>query len=201
MKPFCAILLLAAVFTCIPLLAQEKGKSKDEAPSMTMPTPLTANEFCKWLVGEWEGTGTSPFGKTKEWEKVEWGLGNQFVMQHYTSKGIEMSDAQMKAAAEMMHMSMDDIKKMKDMTYEGMGPLTINPASGEYVGYWFDNWRGMYKGSGKYEGKKLTMNWEGQMGGEVRTVERVGDNKMVVTAQEKSPDGKVTESRSELTRK
>jgi hypothetical protein len=101
-----------------------------------------------------------------------------------------------------MKMSKEDMDKMKDMVYKGMGPTTINPQTAEVVGYWFDNWRGMYKGAGKREGNKITMRWEGTMGTSERTIEKVSDDKMVMTFKEKDPTtGKEIEGRTELTRK
>ncbi|MEK9136300.1 MAG: hypothetical protein AAB393_04200, partial [Bacteroidota bacterium] len=103
--------------------------------------------------------------------------------------------------AEAYGMTKEQVEKMKDMIYKGMGPMTINPMTGEYVGYWFDNWRGMYKGTGKREGNKITMNWEGPMGTSTRTIENVGDDKMVQTYSEKDMKGNVVEGKTEMTRK
>jgi hypothetical protein len=61
--------------------------------------------------------------------------------------------------------------------------------------------RGMYKGTGKLENNVLTVNWEGATGAEVRTIEKAGQNKMVITAKDKSSSGSVVESRTEMTRK
>ena len=200
MKRTFVVLLTLMAFTALPMLAQEKEKPKEAAPSMEPPKPL-ADDFCKWMIGEWEGWSTSPMGKSKDWQKVEMGLDKQFVMTHYNSKMTEMTPDQMKAMAEAYGMTKEQVEKMKDMTYKGMGPMTINPMTGEYVGYWFDNWRGMYKGTGKREGNKITMNWEGPMGTSMRTIENVGDDKMVQTYSEKDMKGNVVEGKTEMTRK
>lgn len=157
-----AFVLLLAVMACgaLPLFAQEQDMPKEAMPSMAMPTPL-ADDLCAWMVGEWEGWSTSPMGKSQDWQKVEMGLDNQFVITHYTAKTSEANPEAMKAWAESMKMSKEDMDKMMSMTYKGMGPMTINPMTGEFVGYWFDNMRGMYKGTGKREGNKFTIKWEG----------------------------------------
>ena len=200
MKKISILLLAGLVLLSMPVLAQEKEKPKEAAPSMTPPKALE-DDFCKWMVGEWEGWSQSPMGKSKDWQKVEYGLDNQFVMTHYTSKMTEMTPEQMKAMMDSYGMTKEQVEKMRDMTYKGMGPLTINPMTGEYVGYWFDNWRGTYKGTGKRESNKVTITWEGPMGTEVRTTEKVSDDKMVVSFKSKDPKGNLTEGRTELMRK
>jgi len=193
-----AFLALAA--SPLPIFAQEEKKMTQEAMPMTPPKPL-ADDFFNWMAGEWEGWSTSPTGKTQDWQKIEWGLDNQFLMTHYSAKTTEVNQEAMKAWAEAYKMSKEDMDKMAKMVYKGMGPMTINPMTGEIVGYWFDNWRGSYKGTGKREGNKITMHWEGTMGTSERTIEKASDDKMVMTYQEKDPTGKVVEGRTELTRK
>ncbi len=68
------------------------------------------------------------------------------------------------------------------------------------MGYWFDNWRGVSKGKGKMvDENKMTMVWEGAMGTETRTTERVSENKMVVSYKSSGPMGEF-EGTSELTK-
>ena len=200
MKKIALLFFTMLLFVALPSLAQEKEKSKEAAPSMAPPKPLS-DDLCAWMVGEWEGSTTSPMGKSKDWEKVEWGLDKQFVLTQYTSQMVDMTDEQKTKAAQQMGMSRADLEKMMKMPYKGRGPLTINPATGEYVGYWFDNMRGIYKGSGKREGNKVSMTWEGPMGTEVRTVEKVSDDKMVITFKSTDPKGNVHEGKTELMRK
>ncbi len=154
-------------------LAQDKEVAKDAMPAP--PAPL-ADDLFQWMVGEWEGSSTTAMGKSQDWQKVEMSLDNQWVTTHYTAN-------------------------MGAMKYKGMGPMTINPATNEVTGYWFDNFRGVYKGMGKRDGNKITMTWEGPMGTRTDTTEKVSQDKMVVTYTNKEPDGKVSEGRTELTRK
>jgi hypothetical protein len=196
-------LLLAVamlVLFSLPVLGQEKDKAKEAAPSMAPPSALS-DDMCAWMIGEWEGWSTSPMGKQQEWDKFEWGLDHQFVLMHVTSKTAEMTEEQKQKAMAAYGMSKEDVEKMIAMTYKGAGPVTIDPATGDFVGYWFDNWRGIYKGTGKREGNKITMTWEGPMGKETRTTEKVGENTMVVHVKSTDPQGNVMEGKTELTRK
>lgn len=187
------------ILLSIPILAQEKEKPKEAAPSMAPPAAIT-DDMCAWMIGEWEGWTQSPMGKMKEWDKFEWGLDNQFVLMTATSKTTEMTEEQKTKAMEAYGMSKDDVEKMMQMTYKGMGPITINPATGEYMGYWFDNWRGVYKGTGKRDGNKVVVTWEGPMGKETRTTEKVGDDKMAISIESTDMKGNVTKATTELTR-
>jgi hypothetical protein len=196
------LLLVAAllVLFSLPVLAQEKEKPQEAAPSMAPPSALS-DDMCAWMIGEWEGWSTSSMGKQQEWDKFEWGLDNQFVIMHATSKTAEMTEEQKKKAMEAYGMSKEDLEKMMQMTYKGAGPITIDPATGDFIGYWFDNWRGVYKATGKREGNKVTMTWEGQMGKETRTTEKVDENTMVILIKSTDPKGNVMEAKTELTRK
>jgi len=167
------LLLLLAVGAALPLLAQEKT---DAPAAPAMPKALD-DDFCKWMVGEWEGTSTTPMGPSQDWQKFEMSLDNQFIITHFTG-------------------SMNG-----QVFYRGMGPMSIDPKTGDYFGYWFDNMRGVYKGTGKREGNKLSMTWSGPEG-EVRkdTTEMVSADKMVITYIAKMPDGSVENGRGEYTR-
>ena len=185
---------------CLALLAMPAFAQENEAMPTAPPAAL-ADDLLQFMVGEWTGNTVSQMGKSQDWQKVEWVLDNQYLLIHYTAKTTEANPEAMKAMAEAMKMSEADIKKMQDMVYKGMGPMTLDPKTGEVRAMWFDNWRGAYKGSGKREGNKLVTMWEGPMGSETRTFEKVGEDKMVVTFKSKDPTGREMEGRTELTRK
>lgn len=178
MKKTVLVVLCFFIFLSLPVLAQEQEakKSETEMAAMAPPQPLDDN-WSKWMVGEWEGWSESAMGKSKVWMKCEFGLDGQFVMMEITG-------------------TMEN-----GMTYKGMGAQTVNPATGEMVGYWIDNWRGMYEGKGKPEGNTLTMIWESPMGKAERTLVKVSDDKFTVTEKFTMPDGSMMESKSEMTRK
>ena len=107
----------------------------------------------------------------------------------------------LKTQAEQMKMSEKDVEKMMlAMKYEAMGVMTLDPKTGEYVGHWFDNWRGDYNGKGTLEGKKISMKWDGTMGKEDRTMEFVGKDTMMQSFVEDMGGMKV-EGKSTFTRK
>jgi len=200
MKKLLFLLIALFSFSLISVQAQEKEMKKEEMPPMTPPKPIDDDLFT-WMVGEWEGQTEGTMGKTKDWQKIEWSLDKQFITVNYSSKITSMSPEQVKAMTESMKMTEDEVKKMMEMPYKGVGQFTLNPMNGEFMGYWFDNWRGVYKGIGKREGNKSTVTWEGPRGTSVRTMEREGDNKMVEIFKDTDQSGMVMEGKSEWTRK
>lgn len=178
MKRIAVSFLAITMLMAVSLTAQEKAEETktDASEHAMMPPPGLSDEWTKWMVGEWEGTSMSPMGTSKDWVKCELGLDGQFVMMQATG-------------------TMED-----GTTYKGMGAQTLTP-TGEIVGYWIDNWRGMYEGKGKVEGDKFTMVWEGQMGKAERTIVKVGDDKLTIAEKFTMPDGNMMESSGEMSRK
>jgi hypothetical protein len=163
---------------------------------MAPPGPLE-DDFCKWMIGKWEGTTESPMGKSNDEMEVDWDLDHQFVNMHYKSKVAETDPAKLEAMAKAMGMT----KEQAQMPYKGQGFMTMNPQTKEFISYWFDSMRGMYQGKGKREGDKITTNWESPMGTEVRTIEKAGEDKMVMTFEGKDPQGNVIKGTTTLMRK
>jgi hypothetical protein len=193
------ILLLALVILFAAVSGQEK--LKEEAPSMAPPKSLD-DDMHKWMIGEWTGTTESPMGTSEDWQKCEWGLDKQYVVMHLKSKMTKVNEDNAKKMAQGMNMPEKDfMDMMKNSEYHGMGLFTMDPQTGEYVGYWFDSWRGSYKGRGKLEGKKITMNWEGTMGTSIRTIEMESTDVMVEQFKEKDMMGNDMEGKTTLKRK
>jgi hypothetical protein len=140
------------------------------SPPKPLDTPMT-----KWMLGEWEGYMNSPMGKSQEWMACSMGLNDQFML-------IEGST------------------KTGTMNYHGMGALTVDPKTGDTVGYWIDNFRGMFEGNGKEEGNKVVMEWSGNKGKSTRIMEKVGPDKMKITEEMHGANGKMMTMSGELTR-
>jgi hypothetical protein len=175
MKHISILLLIVLLCISLPLIAQEQEKAKQEMTPMPEP-PKPLGDDWNWMVGEWEGWSESPMGKSKEWEKAEFGLDKQFLLIKGTSE-------------------------MEGMTYKGIGALTVNPETEELVGYWIDNYRCVYEGKGKQEGNKSIMKWVGPMGESTRIQEKVDNNKYILTVKATGPDGKEMESKAVMIRK
>ncbi|MBS4028857.1 MAG: hypothetical protein KGZ58_09480 [Ignavibacteriales bacterium] len=172
----------------------------DDANSNAPPKPLDDN-IHQWMIGEWTGTSESNMGSAKEWQKCEWACDKQYVLVQYTSQFTKLNPDFLKMNAEQMKMSVEEVEKMMmGSKYTGLGVLTMDPKSGEYLGQWYDNWRGSYKGRGKLDGKKVMMHWEGTMGPSDRTVGFEDENTMIWSFKE-NMSGSAVEGKSTFTRK
>jgi hypothetical protein len=157
-------LAVLAIGTALPLLAQ------------TPPGPLQ-DDFYEWMTGKWEGTTESPMGKANDEMEIDWDLGHQFLDVHYKSKLAEMDAAKLEAMAKAAGMT----KEQLQTPYKIKVMMTANPETKEYLGYLFDSYRGVATGKGTRDGNKLTMIWEGPMGKETRVIEKVSEDKLVMT--------------------
>ncbi len=201
MKKILILLFSIVAFMMLPLSAQEKEGEEEAMPSMEPPAPLS-DDFTSWMVGEWEGSSESPMGKFENWQRIEKVLDNQFLLIDYIGRMSSLTEEQIEKVATEMQMSKEDAENMmKNMIYKGHGVMTISPQGDEFIGYWFDSWRAIYKGTGTREGDKVTFTWEGDMGTSERTMERAGVDSMVETFKETMPSGEIMEGRAEWTRK
>ena len=176
---FMVLMLLLAIAPFA--VGQDKTKPADNANANAPPKPLD-DAMSTWMVEEWSGTTESNMGTSNDWQKNEMSLDKQFITTNFTSQITKVDPQFLKAQAAQMKMSEQDVDKMmKSSMYKGMGFMTLDPKTGGYIGYWFDSWRGMYKGTGKLEGNKITMNWEGTMGSEVRTIEKDEKGNLIQT--------------------
>ncbi len=82
-----------------------------------------------------------------------------------------------------------------------MGALTVDPKTGELIGYWIDNMRGFYIGKGKIGENQYTMTWDGPMGKSTRITEKINDDEFKITIKTTGPDGKPMEATTSLKRK
>lgn len=192
--------LSSCLFLALPMMAQEK-KMPETAPAAMQPPQPLQGEFWTWMHGEWEGMTESPMGKSKDWMACKMGLDNQFIMMHYKSKNTELEPEAAEAMMKAMNLSAADMEKMKNSVYSAMGPMTVNPQSGEIMAWWFDNWRGVYQGKGKMENNKIVMQWEGPMGKSERTIEMASENKLVMRFKGPGPTGEMMEGQTVMHRK
>ena len=194
MKKTLLFLLILSLGAMPFVIAQEK--LADNTNSAGPPKQLD-DAMSTWMVGNWSGISESNMGTAKEIQKCEMDIDNQFVVMHFTSQFTKINPDYLKTAAASMKMPEQDVEKMmKGMTYKAIGLLSIHPKTGDYIGYWFDSWRGMYRGIGKLEGNKITMDWEGSMGSSVRTIEKDEQGNMIQTYKGRDQSGNIVEGKS-----
>jgi len=159
------------------------------APSLLAqapPGPLD-DDLLKWMIGEWEGTTEGTMGKSNEEMELDWDLEHQFVGIKYKSKIAETDPAKLEAMAKAMGAT----KEQLQMPYKGKGLMTMNPQTKEYISFWFDSYRTMSQGKGTRSGNVITTNWSDATGTSMRTIEKIGEDKMVMKFKNMDPQGKL----------
>jgi hypothetical protein len=207
MKKLSVILLIMMVSIASCVTNQKKEPDKGSIPSLASPKVLD-DDWSKWLVGEWQGTAKSDFGQHKDWAKgkcrlnIELDLNGQFLVRKGEAQITSLSDEYIRQLKET-HLSDSDIEKIRNSSFASMEVYTVDPNSGEVIGYLFDSLRCIARGTGKRQGNKEITNWvwsgQGQ-GSSVRVTEKISEDKFIATERYMMPDGSVMEDKMEMTR-
>jgi hypothetical protein len=196
-------LFIAVIFTTSCGVNQEKEIAKESGPSVFLPKPID-DDWSKWLVGEWEGSGESDAGKGKGSVQIELGLNGQFLIMKGEAEITKITGEQKQYLKQTLHASDEEIKRFQSSTFKSLEIHTIDPKTGETIGYMFDSLRCIAKGRGKREGNKEIIKWEWSGNGQgtsIRIKEKVSDDKLISTEKYTLPDGSTMEDKWEMTRK
>ena len=203
MKNLSIMLLVVMVSMTSCALNKEKEMAKESGTPSFQPEPLD-DEWSKWLVGEWEGSVESDVGTGKLWTKIELGLNGQFLIMKTESKITEITDEQRQYNREILHASDEEIEKSKSSTFKELQIHTIDPKTGEVVGYLFDSLRCIAEGRVRRQGNKEIIEWKwsatAQGATSVRITEKINDNKFTINHKYILPNGNKMEDKGEMTR-
>jgi hypothetical protein len=169
---------------------KEKEMAKESGSPSFHPKPLD-DQWSKWLVGEWEGWGEADAGAGKCRTKIELGLNGQFLIMKGEGETGEMTPEHIKYLKETLHASDEEIKRLQSSTFKELQIHTIDPKTGEIIGYLFDSLRCIAEGAGKREGNKEIIEWEWSAGGQgtsIRIREKVSENKFIINHKYTLPD-------------
>jgi len=171
--------------------------AEPDARVMFFPPPL-ADDWTKWIVGGWEGAGTSDAGKGRGVGRFELVLGGQFLICRGEA---EITGLDPDYLRKHMHATDAEIERFRRAGYQQLEVYTIDQKTGEVIGFLFDSLRCVATGRGRREGHREIMNWEWRTGHKsTRVTERVSADKMRVVERTPNPDGSVVEDKSEMTR-
>jgi len=163
-----------------------------------LPASLT-DEWTNWIVGEWEGAGESDAGKGRGTVRFELGLRGQFLICRGEA---EISELDPEYLRKHLHATDDEIERFRRSGYESLEVYTIDPQTGEVLGFLFDNLRCMATGKGKREGNREVVDWQWRTGHRsTRITERVSDDRLLIIERTPLPDGSVMEDRGEMARR
>jgi hypothetical protein len=218
MKRLSIVLLAVTVSVSSCATNQEKETAKEGGSTSFQPKPLD-DEWSKWLVGEWkvvsgESWVTDKSGKVAKIDvgkegaggtKTEFGLNGQFLVMTSEAGISEITDEQRQYLKDALHASDEDIERSLSMPFKELQIHTIDPKTGERVGYLFDSMRCIAIGTGRLEGNKEIMEWvwsgTAQGATSVRIIERINDNKFAYNHKYILPDGKKMEDKVEMVRR
>lgn len=169
--------------------------------SVFQPSPL-ADDWSKWMQGTWEGAGESQAGRGSGVEEIELAMNGQFLICRGEATIAEMTPDQVAYLKTNMHASDEEIERFRTLPYRSLEIFTIDPTSGDVLGFSFDSLRCIATGRGRREANRQTINWEWTNGHKsTRVTERAGNDRMVVTQLTPMSDGSVMEETGEATRR
>lgn len=201
------LVLMASVTSCT--IDQKKEAAKKSAPDFLPPRGLD-DDWSKWIVGEWEVSAESDMSKFKNWVKgkgrvtAELGLDGQFLIMKSKGEVTQISQEYAQYLKDVMRASQEDIENLRNLRFEDLDIQTIDPKTGQIIGYLFDSWRCVAKGTGERQGNKEIMEWKWSAYGQgtsTRVTEKVSDNRVIITEKYTLPDGGTMVDRIEMIRK
>jgi hypothetical protein len=126
MKKIFIILLVVTVGMVSCAKIQEKEIANESAPSVFLPKPID-DDWCRWIIGEWEGFGESDAGKGKGWVQIELVLNGQFLIMKGEAEITQITAEQKQYLKETLHATDEDIEKFQSSTFKFI-PSTRKPA-------------------------------------------------------------------------
>ena len=182
-------------------------------PPAFQPEPLS-DDWSKWLAGVWKVSGQTEWvvGDLKDvdipaiedsgsgWANIELDLNGQFLIIKSEGKIPEMDDEQIQNLKESTEAPDEEIKRF----VRSLQLFTIDPKTGEWIGFLFDSLRSMAKGRGMIDQNKQIMEWEWYgLGHGVKSIqirERVGIDRLLITEEFTLPDDKVMKEITVMTK-
>jgi len=204
MKRLSILLLVVMVSLSSYATNQEKETAKESESASFQPKPLDDGWY-NWLVGQWEGSVESDVGTGKTRTKIEFGLNGQFLIMKSEAEITEITDKQRQYLKETLHASDEYIEKSQSSIFEELQIHTIDPMTGEVVGYLFDGLRCTADGRARRQGNEEIIEWKwsgaAQGATSVCIIEKINDNKIMLNHKYTLPDGNKMVAKTEMARK
>ncbi|MHC4088447.1 MAG: hypothetical protein ACYSWZ_22585 [Planctomycetota bacterium] len=204
MKHVSTTLLIVMVSMASCAINQNKETVKESTPALVVPETLK-DDWTEWIVGEWEFF--YELGEMESRSKIvmnaKLGLNDQFLIIKYES---EITDEAIEELKKSMETSNQEAEKFKSMNHIEVEFFTIDQETGQIIGNLFDSLRCIAQGRGRRQENKEIIEWKWNCSGfeatSVRTIERINDDKLIMTDKFVAPDGSVwMEGKAEAIRK
>jgi len=101
---------------------------------MLLPPPL-ADDWTKWIVGDWQGAGESDAGKGAGTARVELALSGQFLIHRGEAQLTQLNPEYLK---KHMQASDEEIERFQRSGYQSLEVYTRDQETGEVIGFRFD---------------------------------------------------------------
>ncbi|MEN6307457.1 MAG: hypothetical protein ABFD91_06845 [Anaerohalosphaeraceae bacterium] len=162
------------------------------------PKPLN-DDWTRWMVGQWEGAGQGDAGKGTGHVTIELGLNGQFLFMRGEAQITGLNAEYLK---KNMNASDDEIQRFASQPYRSLEIYTIDPATGDIVGYLFDSLRCVATGRGKRQDNKEIIEWQWATGHKsTRITEKADQDTLLVTERTYNmADGSVMEDKGKMIR-
>jgi len=195
------LFFVLAAALALPPRSHAQDAAKGAPRARFLPAPLD-DEWTRWIVGDWEGSGRSDAGQGKGTVRIESALNGQFLICRGEAKITSMTPQQADYLKKNMHASDEEISRFKREGYQSLEVYTIDQTTGEVVGHLFDSLRCIATGRGQRQGNRETIDWQWASGHKsTRITEKAGDDKMLIVERTPMPGGSVMEDKGEMTRK
>src|SRR3974390_2744295 len=125
---FCSLLTLGCVGTSGSRVKSHSTRAAEpDTRAMFFPPPL-ADDWTKWIVGEWEGAGSSDAGKGRGGGRFELAFAGQFLICHGEAEITGLDPDYLKK-----HMNATDAEteRFRRSGYQQLEVLTIDQKSGD----------------------------------------------------------------------
>lgn len=197
-------MIIVMVSLCSYAINEEKETAKGSGSASFQLKPLDDKWF-KWLVGEWEGSVESDAGTATLRTKIDFGINGQFLIMEGESAITDLSDEQKQYLKDTLHASDEHIEGYRSSIFKSLQIYTIDPKTGQVIGYLFDSMRCVATGIGKREGNKEIIEWTWSVNAQgatsVHIIEKINDNHFTLHHKYILPNGKKMEDIAEFTRK
>jgi hypothetical protein len=180
-----------------PFKQQSTAERKNAAFN---PLPLD-DEWTRWIVGDWVGTGESDAGTGQGTMHVELVLNGQFLLSKGEAEVTNISAEQRQYLKTQLHASDEEIERFRSMPFRGLEIYTIDQETGEVLGYMFDSLRCIATGRGQWDGNTQTMHWKWASGHtSTRITKALGEDRLSMVERIAMPDGSTMEESGEMVR-